>query len=80
MILSTSRKRCQQAKSFQEVGQKRKMLIKINPSLSPECKIVPFKKGFKKLLVGLGHIVYKKGIKRNARRHKQMKSLQPSTN
>ena len=49
-------------------------------SLSPECKIVPFKKGFKTLLVGLGHIVYKKGIKRTARRHKQMKSLQPSTN
>ena len=38
--------------SFQEVGQKRKMVIKIDftsqLSHSPDCKICPFKKSFKK--------------------------------
>ena len=59
IILSTSRKKCNQAKSFiisfQEVGQKRRMVIKIEftPfSHSPDCKIVSFKKGFKKPCIG----------------------------
>ena len=59
MILSASRKRCHQAKrsrSFQEVGQKRKMVLKIEFTCFPVCKMFPFKKGFKKyekcLIVG----------------------------
>ena len=57
MILSTSRKRCRQAKSylyFQEDGQKRKMVIKIEfttCTLSQTAKCFPnfIKKGWKKM-------------------------------
>ena len=51
MILLTSQIRCRQAKilSLKQVGQKRKMVVKIEfTPLSLDRKIFPFKKGFKK--------------------------------
>ena len=54
MIILTWRKRCHQAKSaifnFQEVGQRRKMVIKIEftpLSQSPDCKMVSFERVLK---------------------------------
>ena len=51
MILLTSWIRCRKQKilSLQEVGQKRKIVVKIEfTPLSLDRKIFPFKKGFKK--------------------------------
>ena len=44
-ILSTSQKRCHQAKSLKgDHGEKRKMVVKIEFIHLPHCKIVSFKK------------------------------------
>ena len=55
IILSSSRKRCHQAKilSFQEICQKRKMVIQIEFTHSQTANIFPFKRVFKKLLAGI---------------------------
>ena len=48
MILSTNQKRLRQEKvlSLKDAGQKRKMVVKIELTLPPDCNILPFFKWF----------------------------------
>ena len=67
MILLMSRKRCYQGKTYISSGRKRKMVIKIEFTLLPDCNILPLFRVLKNNTVWLNSPYYFKFVYRKHR-------------